>query len=361
MPTHKTCLRRFLVSILVPMIFAVAPASTQAQLLPFQLPDIQRLVTTSGSVSVIPVDTWGSGDFDAFTDEFFGYATPRLNKLSIDMDQTATTTYQGDLFFKKLRLKVGLNVDVDNNFVGKLNHLMGYVNYEGFELRVQTSTLRGTTVWSGATVPTMPTRSSFDNPFVSVDLLRYSGGMNGLSYWGAGYTSYRIPVQFDCLIYDTARGEVWWGDNPVYQPDLAFQIYSLLLGLDTFHAAFAGTSSMLAKDGPGVWMATQDRVGVGVSKISDEATSWVEAANGGRKLWSARQIAMLVDYDLTLGAQWIGNVRPVRLAIGLGFNVGGQVVTCVTPRGPVKAGYVDASPSVYLYHYGPILKGAISW
>jgi hypothetical protein len=24
-------------------------------------------------------------------------------------------------------------------------------------------------------------------------------------------------------------------------------------------------------------------------------------------------------------------------------------------------GYVDASPSVYLYRYGPILKDAISW
>jgi hypothetical protein len=103
---------------------------------------------------------------------------------------------------------------------------------------------------------------------------------------------------------------------------------------------------------------------VGLSHISDEARTWVETANSvdtPRTLWSAEQIAMLVDYDLTLGLQWIGGLGPIRLGFGLGFNIGGQVLTCITPKGPVEVGYVDASPSLYLFHYGPILRAVASW
>jgi hypothetical protein len=71
---------------------------------------------------------------------------------------------------------------------------------------------------------------------------------------------------------------------------------------------------------------------------------------------------MLVDYDLIVGAQWVGDVGSVRLGLGLGFEVGGQAVMCMTPKGPVDdPAYVDASPSFYLFHYGPIIKATVSW
>jgi hypothetical protein len=54
----------------------------------------------------------------------------------------------------------------------------------------------------------MPAEYGFDNPFVSVDLLRYTR-KGAIDYFGLGYTSYRLPVQLDCLIYDTTRQEVW--------------------------------------------------------------------------------------------------------------------------------------------------------
>lgn len=319
-------------------------------------------LSTSGSFSIVPIDTWGSGDFSALGDAMWGYDTPRLNQLTLDMDQTASTTYEGELFFKRLRLKVGLNVDVDNNLVGKLYRLMGYVNYDGFTLRVQTSRLRGNAVWTGADLAGMPASTRFDNPFVSVDLLYYRK-TGGIDYFGLGYTSYRLPVQLTVLTYDPARDSVWWAtQSSAYQPDMAFQIYSFLFGLDTLHEAFNKTGTLANMQGFGFWMATQDRVGGGLSYISDETKGWIEAANPGTRLWSATQIAMLADYNLILGAQWVGDLGPVRLGAGLGFEVGGQVVMCVTPRGAVdSASYVDASPSFYLFHYGPVLKGTISW
>jgi hypothetical protein len=320
---------------------------------------IESAISTSGSFSIVPVDTWGSGDFDALSDTWFGYTTPRTNQMNISMDQTATTTYEGDLFLRKLKLKIGLNVDVDNNFIGKLSRFMGYINYSGLALRVQTSELSGTATWDGATVADMPAQCSFDNRFISVDLLYYRKNDSSM-YYGIGYTSYQLPVQLDCLTYDDSRQEVWWANGSVYQPDMAFHIYSALLGFDTLHGAFEKSGMYGSMQGFSFWASTQDRAGVGLSYISDQAKRWVEAENG-KPLWSAEQIAMLVDYYLTLGLQWVGDVGPARLGIGLGFNLGGQTLTCVTPKGPVDSSHVDASPSVYLFHYGPILSGIVSW
>lgn len=335
-------------------------ASIGAQPLPVSPAAVESAISTMGSFSIVPIDTWGSGDFLALTDDWFGdSSSPRVNELSVSMDQTASTTYEGDLFFRKLRLKVGLNVDVDDNFIGKLNRFMGYVNYSGFTLRIQTSELRGTASWTGSAVSGMPTQSSFNNPFVSVDLLYYRQ-TGGLDYFGIGYTSYRLPVQLDCLVYDPDKKEVWYGID-AYQSDMAFHIYSALLGLDTLYEAFMGSGTLAEMQGLGVWMATQDRAGVGLARISDQARGWVETANGGKTLWSAGQIAMLVDYNLILGLQWVRNLGPVRLGLGLGFELGGQMVLCITPKGPVDdIGHVDASPSFYLFHYGPIFKGTIS-
>jgi hypothetical protein len=351
----------------IALSLAACPLALEAQTVPVSPSSIvqaaESAISTSGSFSIIPIDSWASGDYDALADEFFGYDTPRTNQMSVSMDETATTTYAGDLFFRKLRLKVGLKVDVDDNFIGKLNRFMGYVNYSGFTLRVQTSRLRGTAYWEGDPVAGMPAQSDFDNPFVSVDLLHYWKD-DASMYYGLGYTSYRLPVQLDCLTYDTSRGEVWWayyGDYNVsfYQPDMAFHIYSVLFGIDTLHGAFAGKGPF-SWQGFGLWMWTQDRAGAGLSYISDETKDVIQTAYG-KPLWSATQIAMLVDYNLTLGVQWVGDLGRARLALGLGYNVGGQIVVCITPKGPVDAEHVDASPSVYLVHHGPMFTGIVSW
>jgi len=341
------------------MAFALV-LSVGAQPLPAAERAVASWLSTSGSFSIVPIDTWGSGDFDALSDALWGYSTPRLNQLTIDMDQTASTTYEGELFFKKLRLKVGLDIDVDNNLIGRLDRFMGYINYDGFTLRVQTSELRGTAFWTGADLAGMPAVYPFDNPFVSVDLLYYRQ-TGGIDYFGAGYTSYRLPVQLTILTYSDAEGSVWWATQcTAYQPDMAFHIYSGLFGLDTLHEALVRRGTFAGMQGLTIWMATQDRAGVGLAYISDETRGWIEAANS-LPLWSATQIAMLVDYDLILGAQWVGDLGPVRLGLGLGFEVGGQTVMCVTPKGPVDSAHVDASPSFYLFHYGPILKATVSW
>ncbi len=230
-----------------------------------------------------------------------------------------------------------MNVDLDNNFIGKLNRLMGYVSYRGFTLRYQQSNLRGMATWTGDPVSGMPTQSSFDNLFISIDLLHYfelSHSTGQEFYYGIGYASYQLPVQLDCTIYYKDFNYVSDGTD-VYQPDMTFHLYSLMFGFDTLHDAMRpDTRGPMSLQGLSMWGATQDRIGGGVTTISDQAKSWVETANPGRTLGSPTVIDVLVDYDLTIGIQW---VKPIGIC-SIGSRFGLQSRRAVYPNIPVKRG-----------------------
>jgi len=198
---------------------------------------------------------------------------------------------------------------------------------------------------------------AFDNQLLNIDLLYASPkGM----YFGIGYSSYSLPVQINCLVWDESRDSVWWAPGgSVYQPDMKFSIYSFLFGFDTLYDALFQKGIYGAMQGLSFWAWTQDRFGVGYSVISDQVKEVIETANGGLTLWSANQIAMMVDYNLTLGIQYVQQIDRFHMGIGIGYNIGGQTLTCITPKGTVESGYVDASPSVYLVHYGPMIRGSI--
>ncbi len=310
-----------------------------------------------GSFAILPRNNWASGDWDALSDEYFGYDTPRVNKFRVSMDQTLSSIYEGGLFFKKLNLGLGATLKTDNNIIGHINHFMGFLNIDVFEARVEYSRLKGFAQWLGEPIAGLLDSVEFDNPLLNIDLLYDSP--QGL-YFGIGYSSYSLPVQINCLVWDDALDSVWWA--PVvsfYQPDMKFSVYSFLFGFDTLHDALFQKGIFGLFQGFSFWAWTQDRFGVGTSEISDQVKTIVEAANGNRTLWSATQIAMMVDYNLTLGIQFVQQFRRIHVGLGIGYNIGGQTVSCITPKGPVQQGYVDASPSVYLIHYGPMIRGSI--
>ncbi|MCA1949636.1 MAG: hypothetical protein LDL24_03620 [Treponema sp.] len=336
---------------------SILPASAQNTIQQEAANKLVDYFSSFGSIAILPWNNWASGDWDALTDEFFGYDTPRVNKFKISMEQTLSSIYEGGLFFKKLNLGLGATLKTDNNIIGHINHFMGFLNIDVFEARIEYSSLKGTAEWLGETIVGLPDSVDFDNQLLNVDLL-YSSP-KGL-YFGIGYSSYALPVQINCLVWDDSLDSVWWA--PVvsfYQPDMKFSIYSFLFGFDTLHDALFQKGIFGSFQGFSFWAWTQDRFGVGTSEISDQVKAIVEAANGNRTLWSATQIAMMVDYNLTLGIQFVQHIKRFHVGIGIGYNIGGQTLTCITPKGPVESGYVDASPSVYLVHYGPMIKGSI--
>lgn len=184
----------------------------------------------------------------------------------------------------------------------------------------------------------MPNNSSFDNRFVTVDLPYYPASPASQFYFGLGYTSYQLPTQLECLVL-----------SPSEVPYLFFLIW-----FDTLYSAFMQVESI---------MNTGDRFGAGLSDISDEAKAWVEAANPGRQLYDSHQFTMMVDYSLTLGLRWTGDVCPARLGLGVGYSVGGQVIMAMSSSfQPIsRVDQVEASPNLYLAHHGLIFKVSASW
>lgn len=357
---HRTVLIFFVTVLLSLLVSAGAAAQDLKDLTRNYLPDI----SASGSITIIPVDSWSSGNFNQLMSVINPLSPGEIQKLAnIDMDSTATTIYEGDLWFKNSGLSMGLKVDVDDNFIGKFKRFMGYLGYRNFSIRLQSSQLKGTLTWDPEfSVPDMPNTSSFDNSFITVDLLYYPRAKTSDFYYGIGYTSYELPVHLECLILNTDSEIIY--ANHVYQPDMKFSIYSFLFGFDTLQAAFMQVKSpMNTGDGFGSWIATQDRFGVGFSTISSEAQLWIENANPGRNLYDNSQFTMMVDYSLTIGARWIGNIGPIRFGMGIGYTIGGQTITAVSSSfGPItRTDQVSASPDLYLFHHGVIFKLSTSW
>jgi len=361
MSKYYRTMQRFFLTMLFSFLVSNAAAAQEIEYLARTvLPDI----SASGSITLIPVDSWYSGNFNQLMSVINPLSAGELQKLSdINIDSSATTIYEGDLWLKKSGLSMGLKVNVDDNFVGKFNRFLAYLGYHDYSIRLQTSQLRGTLSWDPEfSVTDMPNTSSFDNKFIAVDLLYYPRQQGSQFYYGIGYTSYELPVNLECLILN-AEGDIIYG-NHVYQPDMKFSIYSVLFGFDTLQSAFLQIESQLnTGDGFGAWIATQDRFGAGFSTISEEAQTWIENANPGRDLYDSHQFTMMVDYSLTMGARWVGNAGPVRLGAGLGYTIGGHVITAVsTAFQPIsRTDQVDASPDLFLFHHGVILNLSTSW
>ena len=353
--------RRFF-TLLAALIFSIPLSFPQdfGSLIKSRLPHI----SASGGVTVIPFDNWASGSFNQLMSVINPISAGELDKLlDIHMDATATTIYEGDLWFKRLGLTMGFKVNVDDNFIGRISRLMGYLGYRNTSIRLQTSRLRGSLSWDPShPVAGMPNTTDFDNRFITVDLLYYPKSPGSDFYFGVGYQSYELPTQIECLVLNPA-GSIVYGRH-VYQPDMKFRIYSFLFGFDTLKSAFMEVPSLTnTGDGFGFWAATQDRFGGGMSRISDETEAWIEAANPGRFLRDNNQIIMMVDYNLTLGVRWTGNRGPVRIGAGLGYNVGGQVIMAMSSSwGPItRQNQVDASPDLFLFHHGVIFTLSASF
>ncbi len=325
------------------------------------LPDI----SASGGIAVVPRNFWHSGNFTALSSGLPAFLNPASpgkmpNLLDMDMDATATTVYEGDLWFKKLGLTTGLKVDVDDNFVGKFSRILGYMGYHGYTLRVDFSRLKGDYEWDGVSVPGMPANGPFDNPYIAVDVLHHPDGDGVDLYVGVGYSTYRLPVQLEALVAD--GGDVRYGEH-VYQEDMGIRIYSFLFGLDSLQSTFLGSRGT-ANFGEGFqpWVVTQDRFGFGIASISAEAESWIEAANG-KSLRDDRRFVTAAELTLTLGVQWVGRAGPARIGAGLGYTAGFRTISTLPAWMDriSRADQVEASPNMYLLNHGVILRLIASW
>ncbi len=276
--------------------------------------------------------------------------------INYDFDATALTTYDGMLTDSKLGLSAGASATVDDNLVGKLYNAMGYVGIKTFMLRVQTGKLTGKTDWTGPLAPGQIAKSTFDNKYTNVDLLKWSEGGGG--YWGVGYTSLSLPLQVETLTTTSDKSNQRKG-TPVYDQNAKIKYYCFMFGFDTLVGPLLKRSTR-EQTGFGFFFSTQDRFGAGSFELSETAQSYAQAMNPGKTPVSRKMFALYVDYDLALGPKYTINVKGNNLVLAAGYNVGGSLLASIGggADNPREVGY---EPSFFLFRHGPMVRAYLAF
>ncbi len=277
----------------------------------------------------------------------------------------AFTIYEGALTDSKTGLNLGFTAEIDDNIVGKINKYSGYLGIKSLMLRMESGGMKGSAVWTGLSVSSMPARVDFDNSYNNVSLVKWIGKMP-VDYVGISYVTFGLPIQIDTMYTNSDKTKQVFG-NPVYDENFEAKIYAISFGFDTlvtplifpdaaerseFYKAMSGSEKK--SNGIGAFCSMQDLFGLGSARVSDKALTFAELANpaGGRKAVDGKHTVGYVAMDLSLGLQYsIKN----KFAIGLGYN---WAVTSLIPFGGgadnnTELGYTY---SFNLLRHGPILR-----
>jgi len=275
------------------------------------------------------------------------------------------TTYEGALTDSKTGINLGFTAEIDDNLVGEINKYSGYLGIKSLMLRMESGGIRGSAVWTGLSVSSMPATVDFDSSYSNVSLV-YWIGKAPFDYIGLSYVSFGLPIQIDTMYTNTNKTKQVFG-KPVYDKDFEAKIYALSFGMDTlvtpllfpdaakrseFYKLMAESEEK--SNGMGAFMSMQSLFGIGSARVSDEALAFAETANpdGGRKAVNGKHTVGYVAMDFSFGLQY--KVKN-HFALGLGYN---WAVTSLTPFGggadnPTKLGYTY---SFNLLRHGPVLR-----
>ncbi|MBL0059352.1 MAG: hypothetical protein IPP35_09635 [Elusimicrobia bacterium] len=284
--------------------------------------------------------------------------------LSLDFDNTAFTRVEGTLCEKKLGLSAGVNVDLDNNEVGEVNRITGYLGLKKTYLRVQTGRLRGVASWDGALGTGQTDTVAFDNTFNHVDLLYWlqPKKMRTPLYFGLGYTSLKMPVEMQTMTTPGKKENQVLG-TPVFDPDFQGRFYDLLFGFDTFASSMLYEDSMEAKmkvKGFGIFFATEDRAGLGQIRVGKDALAAASQLNGNRQPVDDKLFSGWIEYNVSMGLSWTGRLGQGRLSLGAGYEFMGA--TAVSFGGGASSPTeVGLDPRAELMRYGPVLRAYVRW
>lgn len=316
---------------------STAPAAPQTKETKTE-PNFKSIV----GIAVMPHAWWSSGQ--AFRAD--GYS----QSLDYDLDPNAFTTYEGSLWHKS-GFSAGLSADVDNNIVGKLDRLLGFLGYKGLLLRVSGGKIEGTATWDGAPVVGQPQKADVKTKYQSVELMYAPDPM---WYIGVSYTKYDMPVEIQSLTKNRYGNTAI--ANMVYDPEAEFKTYGFIFGFDNMNTNLLGK-----KEGFDLWAFTQDTFFAGTVKFNNEGLNRLREANPTKTLKDKNSYFTLgVQFDVTIGLQWVKTLGWTRLALGAGYNFSGRALSNLT-GGPDSTREIVPDTSPYLFHHGPVIKAAMSF
>jgi hypothetical protein len=285
------------------------------------------------------------------------------DNLSMDFDNTAFTRVEGTLCEKKFGLSAGVNVDLDNNEIGEVNRITGYLGIKKLYLRMQTGRLRGKATWEGENPAWQEDTVAFDNTFNHVDLIYWlqPKKMATPLYFGIGYTSLEMPVEMRTMTTPGGKENQVLG-KPVFDPDYSGKFYDLLFGLDTFASSMLYEDSLEAKmkkKGFAIFFATEDRAGLGQAKVGEDALIAAEELNGLPPV-DDKLLSAWVEYNVSLGLSWTGRLGRAKFSVGAGYEFMGAIAMAMD-GGVSSPTELGLDPQAGLMRYGPIFRAYARW
>lgn len=303
-------------------------------------------------VSYVPRNSWGV--YSIIGQEQY---------LKYDFDANSMTTWEGSLSGKKIPLKLGVNVQFENNLVGKLYKFSGYFGFKRIFLRFQSGKLSGNANWTGGAIPNYLNSFAFDYRYTNIDLLKSLGkNKAGFGYIGLGYTSLKVPIQVNTLITNSDQANQKYG-VPVFDKCFSIKAYSFLFGWDMMQTEAIEKKFSIPRSknsGFGFFVATYDKAGLGMSYLTEEAIKKAEEVNPNRKSVGGDLFSALIEYQISMGPKWSANIGNSRLIIGVGYEFSGAMVANFSGAAK-KSADLGYDPSLFYYRHGMIFRAFFSW
>ena len=259
------------------------------------------------------------------------------------------TALGGDVTYIPLGLKLGGNLEVDNNVIGKVRRYNALMGITKLYFRVEQGAYAGSAYWSGYHVVGLPRSAEFNYTFTQVDAM-YQVGPDG--FLGLRYTSFASPVEVVTLKKDSSDSELLYG-NSFFDPGYHIKFYSLTIGFDTFRSATAIFNA--SRQGWDMFISTSDGFGLGQSQLSQQGIKTAKIVNDGKSLADSRFTTGVIQYEIIPGIKYRKETQSYSFSIGVGYGFFGLALFSFS--GPPSPDQVSASFSMTTFvRHGPVIK-----
>lgn len=302
----------------------------------------------NAGLSIVPFTKWH-------------FVTFGLQNLSYKLDKTRSTSYEAN--FRYEPFSFGGSASINDNLIGKLDTILGYVGFSSVSLKVSESRLRGTAKWTGDMAYDMKRDFKFSNRVQSLELV-YNGGENvleGLKSWyiGATYTKLTVPICIDVSV-QPPTGYLLTG-KPAYDDRFALESYGLVFGFDML-------KDKSKRPGLDIFGVSQDRIGIyNLYSFSSPAIARVRALNPGYEPFNTKgknifpSGASYLDNESAVGLSYTYIYTGGHIIFAVGYDVIWGLIAGPSYESPDKNTMVLEGDMKFFFRHGVIFRVYASW
>ncbi|HNS30477.1 MAG TPA: hypothetical protein PKL52_08090 [Tenuifilaceae bacterium] len=267
--------------------------------------------------SYIPVLKWNVTSLNHLTtpsgDKYY-----RERYLDYTFNHNALSSIEGNFGIKRIGLRMGVSVNMDNNLIGKASKYGGYLGFKNFWLRLQTGNISGSVNWTGENMGGILTTCPFTGKYTNIELLKTSEMYKYMEgdaqenrlwgfFYGFGYTTLSFPIEFETMVTPGGRENQVYG-TPFFDPNFKTSYYTFLFGYDMLRqfCLSGGRFGLLRSPAPrfGMYSSNNLKVGLGPGTLSDIGVNNAHAQNPGYTLAKTKSLMIWDGMNFTVGFRY---------------------------------------------------------